>query len=103
MELTGTKTMSDLGPGTAHRGHCVAGLLLVAAQAGLLAQSSPDLAQQIAEVMAQGPSGKAHQRYIHAKGIVCKGTFEGKRLRNPSCWRQRFPLKMARCEARKRF
>jgi len=76
MELTGTKTMSDLGPGTAHRGHCVAGLLLVAAQAGLLAQSSPDLAQQIAEVMAQGPSGKAHQRYIHAKGIVCKGTFE---------------------------
>jgi hypothetical protein len=28
---------------------------------------------------------------------------ERKRLRNPSCWRQRFPLKMARCEARKRF
>jgi hypothetical protein len=28
---------------------------------------------------------------------------QGKRLRKPSCSRQRFPLKMARCEARKRF
>jgi catalase len=26
--------------------------------------------------MSQGPSGKAHQRYIHAKGIVCEGTFQ---------------------------
>jgi catalase len=26
--------------------------------------------------MSQGPSAKAHQRYIPAKGIVCSGTFE---------------------------
>ena len=45
-------------------------------QAALRAQSAPDLAQQIAEVMARGPSGKAHQRYVHAKGIVCQGTFQ---------------------------
>ena len=31
------------------------------------------------------------------------GKYDRRRLRNPSCWRQRFPLKMARCEARKRF
>ena len=76
MELTGTKTTSDLGLATVHKRHCLAGILLLVTQAGLPAQSPPDLAQQIAEVMAQGPSGKAHQRYVHAKGIVCKGTFE---------------------------
>jgi len=52
------------------------GLFMLAAQASLVAQSTPDLAQQIAEVMSQGPSGKAHQRFIHAKGIVCGGTFQ---------------------------
>lgn len=26
--------------------------------------------------MRQAPSGKAHQRFIHAKGIVCQGSFE---------------------------
>jgi len=46
------------------------------APAGLLAQPSPDLSQQIAEVMSQGPSAKAHQRFVHAKGIVCEGTFQ---------------------------
>jgi catalase len=51
-------------------------LLIGGTQAVLPAQSSPDIAQQIAEFMAQGPSGKAHQRYIHAKGIVCEGTFQ---------------------------
>lgn len=76
MELTCAKTTSDLGRGTIHRRHCLAGLLMLATQTGLLAQSPPDLVQQIAQVMAQGPSGKSHQRYIHAKGIVCKGTFE---------------------------
>ena len=53
-----------------------AGLLMLATQAALPAQSSPDLAHQIAEVMAQRPSGKAHQRFVHAKGIVCEGTFQ---------------------------
>jgi catalase len=52
------------------------GLLILATHTGLPAQSPPDLAQQIAEVMSQGPSGKAHQRFIHAKGIVCQGTFQ---------------------------
>ena len=54
----------------------ITGLLILVTQAGLTAQSPPDLAQQIAEVMAQGPSGKAHQRFAHAKGIVCEGTFQ---------------------------
>ncbi len=57
-------------------GFAFTGLLIFATQTGLPAQSPPDLAQQIAEVMSQGPSGKAHQRFIHAKGIVCRGTFE---------------------------
>jgi catalase len=55
---------------------CIAGILLLLAAGGLPGQSSPDLIQQIAEVMSQGPSGKAHQRFIHAKGIVCEGTFQ---------------------------
>lgn len=55
---------------------CFACLLTFTAQAGLPAQSAPDLARQIAEVMAQGPSGKAHQRFVHAKGIVCQGIFQ---------------------------
>jgi len=42
----------------------------------LYAQSPADLSQQIAALMSQGPSGKAHQRYIHAKGIVCQGSFQ---------------------------
>ena len=49
-------------------------LSLLATQAG--AQSAPDLSRQIAEVMSQGQSGKAHQRYVHAKGIVCQGSFQ---------------------------
>jgi len=56
-----------------------AGLLALTAESALSAQSAPDVAQQIAELMAQAPSGKAHQRYIHAKGIVCTGTFELRR------------------------
>lgn len=52
----------------------LAGLLILATQA--VAQSSPDLSRQIADLMSQGPSGKAHQRYVHAKGIVCQGTFQ---------------------------
>lgn len=56
--------------------YCFACLSAFVTQARLPAQSAPDLARQIAEVMAQGPSGKAHQRYVHAKGIVCQGTFQ---------------------------
>jgi catalase len=26
--------------------------------------------------MSQGPSGKAHQRFVHAKGVVCQGSFQ---------------------------
>lgn len=54
--------------------YCFVGLFLLATQVG--AQAPTDLVQQIAEVMRQGPSGKAHQRYIHAKGIVCQGSFQ---------------------------
>jgi catalase len=39
-------------------------------------ESAPDLARKIADIMSQSPSGKAHQRFVHAKGIVCEGTFE---------------------------
>ena len=39
-------------------------------------ESAPDLARQIADIMSQGPSGKAGQRFVHAKGIVCEGNFE---------------------------
>jgi len=40
------------------------------------AESIPDLARQIANAMSQSPSGKAGQRFVHAKGIVCEGIFE---------------------------
>lgn len=53
-----------------------AGLLLLAAQSGLLAQSSPDLTRQIVDLMSRGPSGKDHQRFVHAKGVVCQGSFQ---------------------------
>jgi hypothetical protein len=43
------------------RSYCCGGLLIFATQAGL---------------MAQGPSGKAHQRFVHAKGIVYHRTFQ---------------------------
>jgi len=51
-------------------------LLLLAGSAASQAQSPPDLSRQIAEIMSQGPSGKAHARFIHAKGIVCRGSFQ---------------------------
>lgn len=57
------------------RNHCVFGALFVLV-AQLPDQSSPDLSKQIADVMSQGPSGKAHQRFVHAKGIVCRGIFQ---------------------------
>jgi catalase len=39
-------------------------------------QTTPDLVRQIADLMSQAPSGKAGQRFLHAKGVVCEGTFE---------------------------
>jgi catalase len=51
-------------------------LSVLAGPSTLPAQTTPDFIGQIAEVMSQGPSGKAHRRYIHAKGIVCTGSFE---------------------------
>ncbi len=52
---------------------CLTGLCFLTA---LGRAQSPSLVQQIAEVMSQSPSGKAHQRYVHAKGIVCQGSFQ---------------------------
>ena len=60
---------------TKHTACYFAGLLLLAAQARLLAQSSPDVTRQIVDLQSQGPSGKAHQRFVHAKGVVCQGSF----------------------------
>ena len=58
------------------RGNCLAaGIAVLTMQAGLPAQPAPDLSQQIAEVMSQGKSGKSHQRFVHAKGVVCEGSF----------------------------
>ncbi len=51
-------------------------LLMLATNALLLAQAPPDAAQQLAALMSQGPSGKAHERFMHAKGIVCTGSFQ---------------------------
>jgi catalase len=50
--------------------------IILATQVARPAQSPPDVVQQIAEIMSQAPSGRAHQRFIHAKGIVCEGSFE---------------------------
>ena len=56
---------------------CLAAILIPAHCSGISRPIfSRILVQQIAEIMSQGPSGKAHQRYIHAKGIVCEGTFQ---------------------------
>jgi catalase len=54
------------------------GLLLLCAPQGMqgATDASPDLAHQVANIMSQGPSGKSGQRYVHAKGIVCQGTFQ---------------------------
>ena len=55
----------------------LAALFTASTHTELPAQSSPpDLSREIAEVMSQGTSGKAHQRFVHAKGLVCAGTFE---------------------------
>jgi catalase len=37
--------------------------------------ASPDLAQQIFDVMTKIPGAKPATRPVHAKGIVCEGTF----------------------------
>ena len=59
------------------RADLFAGLFLLTLQQQLPAQSStPDLSRQIADVMRQGPSGQAHLRFAHAKGIVCQGPFQ---------------------------
>ncbi|MBC8166945.1 MAG: catalase, partial [Bryobacteraceae bacterium] len=58
---------------TLRKMHIIA-LLLIAIPRSLQAQE--DVVRQIADLMRQGPSGKAHQRFVHAKGIVCQGAFE---------------------------
>jgi catalase len=51
-------------------------LALVLTQAGLLgAQDSKDLAQQIFDTMLKVPGVQPGNRVVHAKGIVCQGTF----------------------------
>jgi len=50
---------------------------ILAAQGGLWAapQDGKDLAQQIFELMSHAPGAKAGHRPVHAKGIVCQGTY----------------------------
>jgi catalase len=52
-------------------------LALILAQTGLWGapQSDKSLAQQIFDVMVQLPGNKPGNRLVHAKGIVCEGTF----------------------------
>jgi catalase len=57
-----------------HLIYCLAGMALSAGTTQ--AQSLQEISRQIAELMSQGASGKAHERYVHAKGIVCQGTFQ---------------------------
>jgi catalase len=55
----------------------VLALEIVITQAGLRGaqQSSQDLAQQIFDTMLRMPGTTAGYRVVHAKGIVCEGTF----------------------------
>jgi catalase len=62
--------------GSARSVRGVALLSILVSQVTLAGETASDLVGQIAAIMSQGPSGKAHQRFIHAKGIVCTGTFE---------------------------
>jgi catalase len=55
----------------------VLALLLAGFALPVVAQSNPDLAQQILDTMLQVPGNKPGFRTVHAKGIVCQGTFTG--------------------------
>src|SRR5271155_2000619 len=46
------------------------------AQTGWTAEPAKDLSQEIAEVMFQAAGNHPGYRPVHAKGIVCKGTFQ---------------------------
>ncbi|HEY4087594.1 MAG TPA: catalase family peroxidase [Bryobacteraceae bacterium] len=54
-------------------------LIALICGSALTGASSLDLAQQIAALMSQSPSGKAGMRFTHPKGIVCEGIFEASR------------------------
>lgn len=55
----------------------ISAVLIAAALGSSVGRSETkgDLAQQIADVMSQSPSGRNGLRFVHAKGIVCDGTF----------------------------
>src|ERR1700685_1346227 len=50
-------------------------LTVFLAQAGWAAEPAKDLSQEIAEVMFQVAGNHPGYRPVHAKGIVCQGTF----------------------------
>lgn len=52
------------------------GLFLTPAALAANPQPESDLAQQIFDVMSQLPGNKPNTRVVHAKGLVCHGTFE---------------------------
>ena len=74
--------------------------LLIAAACGSTVGRSEvkaDLAQQIADVMSQSPSARAGLRFVHAKGLVCEGTFTPSRQarlisKAPHLQRERVPV-----------
>src|SRR5882762_2409478 len=55
----------------------VAGLAVLLAQGELRGEtkSSPDLSQQIFEIMSHAPGLQPGHRPLHAKGVVCLGAF----------------------------
>ena len=50
-------------------------VLFIQSAAWAASQASKDLSQEIYDTMMQVPGAKAGNRAVHAKGIVCEGTF----------------------------
>src|SRR5437870_2354183 len=71
------KIYREMVRGSSKPGALAAGLMMLIAQTGLQGApaSSADLAQQIIEIMTQAPGVQPGRRPLHAKGIVCQGTF----------------------------
>jgi len=58
--------------------YLIPGLFLFLSPGGLpgAPDSLKDLSQQIFEIMSHAPGAQPSQRAVHAKGLVCQGTFE---------------------------
>jgi catalase len=76
-EAESVRSKTGAGKRMAQFALTVLALEIVITQAGLRGaqQSSQDLAQQIFDTMLRMPGTTAGYRVVHAKGIVCEGTF----------------------------